>query len=430
MDILQSLPNEILAYIVSNLPVIDLINTCLVSHRLNAISQQFLFKDAIISTPANPGRISRTSPKARVRAVSSLQKLLRTLITPGRETLAAHVHSLTLNWVHPGSRVYGPTPQRPINDIDLLRPYPSSRALELQTPSKQVFLLLLRLTRLRTLSIIASVYPHHFEYFPFDAFTDMPASLFQSSFRFLREFRYNSTDAYCSISCKTLLLLLNLPSIRYINVQLIDESDITPEPSTVSTSPVTQLCFWEVAIRPCVLLSLLKIPRALTHFLYGTYKGHDSRGLLEFGPALEPLRETLQYLYLDLSLARGMEIEDTAPGLPYILSLGQWPKLRTVRCSLMLLLGSREQDRMLRLVDVLPHTLRMLQILPDHVYSIAMVVREVLGLLEQKRVVAPGLQKVAVTEVTGELGETLKAVCDAARVELVMDWSVETIART
>lgn len=430
MDILQSLPNEILAYIVSILPVADLISTCLVSHRFNAISQQFLFKDASVSTPRGPEPISPTGPNARDRAESSLEQLLRTLITPGRESLATHVHSLTLNWVHPGSRVYGPTPQRPVSDIDLFTPYPSSRTLELQKPSEQVLLLLLRLKRLRTLSIIASVYPRAFEGFPFDAFTDMPASFFQSSFRFLREFRYNSTDAYCSVSCKTLLLLLNLPSIRSINVQLIDESDITPGPATVSTSPVTQLSLWEVAIRPYMLLSLLKIPRALTHFLYGTYKRHDSRGLLEFGPALEPLRDTLQYLFLDLSLARGVEIEDTTPDLPYILSLSQWPRLRTVRCSLILLLGSREQDRMLRLVDVLPYTLCMLQILPDRVYSIAMVVKEVLGLLEKKNVVAPGLQKVAVTGVTGELCETLKEGCNAARVELMMDWSFETMVRT
>lgn len=174
-----------------------------------------------------------------------------------------------------------------------------------------------------------------------------------------------------------------------------------------------------------VLGQILKIPIALTHLsMVVEFEGYYN--LEFFIPALAPLQKSLQYLHIDFRDVRpGPEDEYVEPLLPYPEgSLREWVQLRTLRCSLMVLLGEGPLEGSPRLVDVLPVGLRELEILPDCFWSAGQAADEAVAMLAEKESAVPGLQRVAV-EMEMEGGRSAVVVqrlveaCEVAGVSFV-----------
>lgn len=278
----------------------------------------------------------------------------------------------------------------------------------------------------------------------------------------LREF----TSVQQGISSATFCKLLTLPRIRSIVVSLSkpyehednpDDADSSMYPSDISTcdsetifpsdisscssdvsyhrarspwsathflavasgtSTVTALRIRHTALASGALEHILTIPRALERFRYDcSYRSPDV-DLTAIGRALLPLRSTLQALWLGCGHHPVLDATHT------IGTLCGWPELYTVRVSLVLLLGGARRPGGLRLENLLPAGLRVLQVLPDKEWSLEAAVDVVVRLLRMKRVVLPMLESVAVLREVPkreEMWNMLVAACEDAGVELVPD---------
>lgn len=106
--------------------------------------------------------------------------------------------------------------------------------------------------------------------------------------------------------------------------------------------------------------------------------------------ALELLRNTLQHLHLDFVTEKGPHIND---GLTFVgRSLRTWPVLRSLGCGLMSLLGKQDEVGTLRLVTVLPLSLRELEILKDHYWTYGEAMIQAVELVDQMEMVVPKLE--------------------------------------
>lgn len=394
-------PNEISSQIVSFLSQHNLTSMSRVSHQMHEISQPVLYKEPCIITGSN-------SPP-------SLSILLRTLLTPGRETLSRHVRWLTLHWT---DMQYVPSQQSEREDA-LLTAAASSLGIAnpLTSAGAQVVLLLHLLTRLHTLHVIP---PHDRDSLDEFLSTDhaIPAAL-QS----VREFRWYSADSASGVSPTMLLTLLRLPSIRIIDIHMVAEIEV-PFPITngdaatnaMGTSTATHLEFTFGDISSWSLTRIMRVPRALTHFTYRAISGNRMGfGDMEFG--LAPMQSTLQHLDLDLFRCIGRRFHGAVQSVP-ICSLREWPVLRNVRCSLMVLVG---QDKS-RLADVLPRGLRALETVIDSFWTAEEVVHETVVMLQRKNEMLVGLKSVAVHvdwPKRPDIVERLGTACRGVDVELV-----------
>lgn len=90
-----------------------------------------------------------------------------------------------------------------------------------------------------------------------------------------------------------------------------------------------------------------------------------------------------------------------------------------MRCSLACPLGNGTEPHQLRLVDVLPLGVRELEILDD---ENPLAVAEVVGLLERKAELVPGLQCVTVHVQAGSQRSILMEACMRADVLLVTEY--------
>lgn len=392
-------PHEISAHILSFLTQHDLTSTSRVSRQLYEISQLLLYIEPCIITG------SKFPPP--------LYLFLRTLLTPGHETIAAHVRWLTVHWTDVQQNYSG----QPDTEITLFTLAASALGLPdpLTSGAAQVVLLLHLFPRLRILHVIPAHDRDKLDEF-LSADNATPLGL-QS----LREFRWYSADRRRGVSPTMLLTLLGLPSIRIIDVHMVTELEsLFPAPDAatlaMATSAATHLEFSFGEISTWTLSRILKVPRALTHLTYRAISGNHS-SLSEVADSLAPLRSTLQHLDLDLFRC----ISRDHHGAWQTESLGsfrEWPVLRNVRCSLMALLGKDET----RLADVLPRGLRALETVSDPFWTVEEAVCEVMAMLARKHVMLPHLRTVAVhvygpksQELVGRLG----AACTAAGVELV-----------
>lgn len=381
-------PHEISAHIVSYLPQSDLATISRVSHQLYTISQPLLYKEPCIIT-------GNQSPV-------SVYIFLRTLLTPGGEELVNHVRWLTLHWTNQEMDLL----REPDTDTLLL----TRRAASLGLPdpiwhsSALVVLLLRLLPRLQTLHVVPAHDRDHL-----DEFISTNRSALQS----LREFRWYSANWQSGVTPRMLFALLALPCIRIIDVHMVTELPLVAPAPGSSLATHLEFSFGQLSARSLGLVLL--VPRALTHFTYRAVSGHRT-SMAKLAEALRPVRDTLQHLDLDLFRCIGSSpggVRDDGS----IGSLKTWPALRSVRCSLVALVGSGE-----RLVDVLPLGLRALETVEDHVWKVEEVVREVVALVVGKQTAVPRLCTVAV-HVGGrkseELMVRLKGACVAGGVRLV-----------
>lgn len=409
MDILHWLPSEILLEILSSLPATDLASTSRLSHRLHDISQPLLFTAPCLTTSRDNAELTALP--------SSLESFLTILLSPRGRPLAVYVRSLTLHWTNAKRHCIGPRPHPLLDDLALLTPAPSPFALSSQMANTQVMLLLARLPHLQVLYVIdENRGTETFDDFIVEASTWlMPHS---HAFRSLREVCVSSTHRDYGVSQPTLHTLMMLPVIEDIDVSLSTLHYFDPSLFTTYSSTLTKLWLWGGILWPDELLWILRVPRCLTHFSCSLADRFD------FRPALVPLRSSLQCLYLKALYSGGLrpdeELSDLAVG-----SLREWTCLRTLRCSMVLLLGYGLQQERLRLVDVLPVGLCELEFLWDNEYPAEAVVVEVVELLAHRAELVPALKSVKVKWAVGTELEMLREACRTVNVEFIKDGAGE-----
>lgn len=408
---LDDLPYEILIDICSLLCCTDLASTSRTSRQLRAASESLLYRRPRVL-------ISYNDPMPR-----NLHIFLRTLLTAGCESLASRVRSLTLQWdeLHNDSSSNNNPGEIPQPECDIALFTAAASRLGLTLPqtleSMQVVLLLHLLPRLEVLEITPSNTRDAFGKF-MEAQNDVQnVKMLPPGLQSLREFSCCWTGSNRGVSPRTLRALMRLPSIRIILVHLADEIDLPVIMADAdATSTVTDLRLSNTVISTSSLALILRIPRALRHFSYSVTadRGFDLR---RFGEAFMAQQSSLQSLWLDFQDAT---IDGNIPIYP-IGSLRDWPMLTSVRCSLVVLLGTRLHPPQL-LHDVLPANIRELEILSDRYWPMPQAVGQLLLFLEHKAVVAPNLVRVAVRREcwkTPEMREALTKACEAANVELV-----------
>lgn len=407
MAINKSLPLEIHDEIFSYLPLSDLLRTSTVSHHMCQISQSLLFKD-----PALTNNVDWTKP-------SSLQLLLRTLLSPGGGKLAIYVRSLKVRWdewASPDSR--SKVPLVCPSGVCLLGDAAIRFGLDLSLTSKpsQLVLLLYLLPRLSILNIAPPddggqtcvVFSEFLEAHSMTQLTEtLPPGLQQ-----LSEFRFSSDHTTGRVSPTALLTILKLPRIRKVDVRLKDSSfPFLAAEAATATSTVTHLRLPLTFLDTRSLGSILKIPTGLTHFSY-------SRALpdreLYITQALRPLQASLQHLHFEW-----VAVEQP------IGSLRGWTALRTLSCSLPLLLGKEIGGDSPRLTDVLPVTLRELVIMREYYWDGTAAADQLEDLVRQKKRVVPELERLVVPFSDSQMWrdeqakDMLKVVCEGAAVALV-----------
>lgn len=408
---LEHLPYEILIDICSLLCCTDLASTSRTSRRLRAVSESLLYRTPRVL-------ISYNDPMPR-----NLHIFLRTLLTAGCESLATHVRSLTLQWdeLHNDGSSNDNPGEIPQPECDIALFTAAASRIGLTQPQTlegmQVVLLLHLLPRLEVLEITPSNTRDAFGKF-MEAQNDVQnVKMLPPGLQSLREFSCCWTGCDRGVSPRTLRALMRLPSIRIILVHLADEIDLPAiMADSDATSTVTDLRLSNTVISTSSLAFILRIPQALRHFSYSVTadRGFDLR---RFGEAFMAQQSSLQSLWLDFQDAT---IDGNVPIYP-IGSLREWPMLRSVRCSLVVLLGTRLNPPQL-LHHVLPAKIRELEILSDRYWPMPQAVGQLLSFLEQKAVVAPNLVRVAVRREcwkTPEMHKALTKACEAANVELV-----------
>lgn len=414
MPVLEQFPHEITAEILSYLPQSDLISTCSLSRYMRAISQPVLYRAPILA-------YNEAEPP------TPLQKLLRTLLSPGGETLAIYVHSFSIVYDGDDDNLDddddepdtpddspGLTPDA-LSTLAMLVAAATPLGLQqyLKYQDGQLLLLLHLLPRLKILHFI----PLHecgqsfFDFIDADMVA-LPADTLPHGLRQLREF-WCPAGGDAGISPSNLLTVLSLPCIRKIHTQVVKASSICFETAklAVATSTVTNLLFTEADNSQRSLECILKIPIALTHFAYSTGFSYPT---FHMGVALQPLRASLKHLHLEF---KDVPLE--------VGSLRDWPALQTIRCSLTVLLGKGPQKDSPRLSDVLPVGLRELAILRDRYWPVAVEVGMEVELLGQKAISVPALLTLGVDISQANLARdvryqsTLRGVCVATGVALV-----------
>lgn len=150
-----------------------------------------------------------------------------------------------------------------------------------------------------------------------------PTSAFQS----LRAVEYTPRHPDSGMNAKSLLVMLQHPSIESLDIALNLSGALPPNYGIIRTSSVTKLHLWNYGIAAGELATSLNIPRQLTHFsCNSTYD-------MPFGPAMSSVQASLQHLTL---MPRGHDGELCETG-----SLRAWPELRSLRCRLEHVLGDQ-----------------------------------------------------------------------------------------
>lgn len=125
----------------------------------------------------------------------------------------------------------------------------------------------------------------------------------------------------------------------------------------------------------------------------------------------------MQYLHLDFTTEGEPDVEDDLAFIGG--SLRTWPVLQTVICELMSLLSQRDETSTLRLVDVLPPSLRELEILQAHYWTYVERMTQAVELVAQVETVAPKLKCLVVVQCWDsdwQLEERLALLCKYAGV--------------
>lgn len=381
----NTVPSEILRQIFSYLGYTDLLNVSLTSSKWYPFSQELLYN-------------------APSFFPTSIVLFLRTVLTPGNNSLADHVRTLSITWQNHYAQPVDPA------DLHLFTAGVERSSLNrpLSLTDDHVALLLHLLPRVLVLDLCPPDSPSNYNQFLGLTSGNLPLAL-QS----VRQISCTWISHQRGVTSEMLLAIILLPSIRTIEVQILDEIE-DPYPAIHNkTSTVTRL---DISYSQISLLSLgyiLQLPRALTHLSFTSTITTDHTVLEELQTALDPVKNTLQMLEVDIE---GWHFGEDGPGSGRpVRSFRTWPVLCRLKCPLRLLLGDRYADPRLHLEDVLPHGIHHLEIGVDHQWTGEDVVEEFVRLVAQKAVVAPGLRN-AVWNDWGVLPELTKRLSDACEV--------------
>lgn len=291
---------------------------------------------------------------------------------------------------------------------------------ELNRINMTSILLLHLLPRLQSLDVAHLIGKVHF----MDALQMIPDDRLPTGLLSIQEF----DSLYQGVTPSFFYTLLRLPRIRGVTVRIIDSLDNgdsddgetnyhpdmstgSPWPPVYGSSNVTGLAIL-FAEFPCPTTSrIFKIPRALETLWYET--SCISAVLPDLGRALQPLRNSLQVLYL---ICPVLDMGDR--GSTTIGTLRGWPVLTAVTISLRVLVGG--PPGILRLEDVLPAGIRALTIVSDPSWSLEATVDVLVGLLSRKHTVLPALNSLKIPfaiEYDFELCKIVVAACQEAGVE-------------
>lgn len=373
MALLESLPDELFVQILSNLPNRDLATTSRVSRRLSNISQPLLYGKPHLTT-------SEQHP-------SSFDLFFHRLLTPTCESLGSLTHCLTIDWK--GHYTRGNNFNLPFHAAVRSRFALGDTTL---SDVKLVSLLLQLLPRLQALHLplpyvspSCRFSPHH----PYMMETlPLPPTL--------RRFTYEWYAPANWINIENLTSLLRLPRITSIATHVTLGQLLIGTPTALGafaaaagTSSLTHLTIPSgcSALQP--LRCLLGIPRALTHFTYHPSGVDFDFNFAGFGLALLPLKHSLTSLVLDFRLVDLSWVN--RPPITTIGSLRDWAALRSLTCSLPVLLASDSPG----LAEVLPAGIRELEILDDLEPPVGEAVKAVVELLGAKELVL-ALERVGV----------------------------------
>ncbi|KAL0639055.1 hypothetical protein Q9L58_001937 [Maublancomyces gigas] len=398
MATLNTLPYETLTQILSGLSNADLAHISCVSSRLCAVAEPLLYKAPCLSETTMAGRQR-----------SSLEIFLQTLLLPGRESLATYAKSLRVDRRRGSYRMY----EHEVLDPSVLPRSSQSHGTELVS-------LLHLLSSIQVLHIAPANACSDFTRLMEPCDGALPSTL-QLALRSLRIFRCASFNPM-GMRAQTVLTLLRLPCIRSIWTPVNRENGFIMRAPihTAAASSITDLRL-SGSIPIASLSYLLRDLAALTHFGYDAYVSDDF-DLQAFMAVLEPLRNSLQHLYLELTTDNEpyVELDDVFIGG----SLRTWPVLRTLSCGLVPLLGKGKQDDSLRLVDVLPPSLRELEVLSDNYWLCREVLLEALDLVGKKESVVPNLECLAIVNPFGARSvyqERLAILCESLGVRYKED---------
>lgn len=407
---LETLPNELLAGILSHLKCSDLASVSRVSRHLNAVAEPCLYHTVTLNSWSKPGP-------------SPFHIVLITLLS--RPRVANHIRDLGLHW-HSTPNVgflNDPSPHVLANHFTLIS---AAAAVGLDNPlhseEAQTILLLHLIPRLEVLNLMPP-YEH-------DLLTTFLQGQASTGLQSLREVKYYWDTTENGVNPALLLSLFALPAIRVLDVYFLNDAEADADTNHtddlahhIGTSTVTDLRFGYGDISPWAFDLILPIPRALTHFTYGAGASGSCRRFdsARFGQALMSAKFTLQSLVLCFAdMADTDDYDDTEEESPLLTigSLRDWPALCRIRCSLSPLLG-KERETLLQLVDVLPRVIREFDVGLDEFWSYGETLAKVCEMVKGR---GEGgllqLARVGVPVWWGVQGQ-LKAVCDAAGVAVV-----------
>lgn len=232
----------------------------------------------------------------------------------------------------------------------------------------------------------------------------------------LREFTYEWPAPNNLIELENLLTILRLPCIRSIvvhtSIHIYTEAAKTLIAAAAGTSSLTHLSIRCDSTRLQELQSILRIPRALTRFVYQPYHLCGGVNFAGLGLALLPLQNSLTSLHLDFRFSSPFW-QSSGPTTT-IGSLREWAALQTVTCKLRVLIARGSHG----LAAVLPAGIRELDILDDEDVPVGEAVKEVVALLAAVERV-PALERVRVyagRRKSKRLRRRLRNACWAERV--------------
>lgn len=424
MAVIQIMPNEILIGVFSHLYHQDLLATSLVSHTFHTLSQSPLYQEPHLRIDDLPRYDSFPSvpipqPEPGQEAVALFLRTL--LLAPGRDTLARYVKGLCVDLNVDRGRV------TPNATTDLLRKAASNLGFDdhpLSDQGAQIVMILRLLPQLTTLELRARDGQLGYGYEQVKASIMGPGTIpigLQNIHLFTSLLIFEGT----CVTPMILLALLRLPSIRRIAVSIGEDHSetemfMTAAALAAGTSLVTQLEMNIGDLRPKTLKTVLKIPKALTSFLYCVGgMGYGMEDLTQFGRALAPLQESLEHL--DLHFADMPSECDFLYGVNTIGTFRGWVNLRTLKMQLASLVGEPRND--LSLANLLPQGLSSLFVRDNCYWTGSDLVDQLTGALRQGALVALRMVTVVVTweYLPAEMEERLRCAYREAGVELVLD---------
>lgn len=349
MPTFLDIPNEILVQILFRLPLVDLLSTSLVCQRFRTNSVAPLYASPALVVGHDPG---------------SLQHLTRVLLDIS--LLGTHVRSLQLYPSHPASAT-----------ADL----PATR-IPFDDPLRRLGLDLTNFLPLLPHLKKIEIWPVDASFNLSSAYLQLTAAIHNDTLH-LHAFREFHSPEHTALTTDFFLALLRLPCMRVLVVCIQDHG--VENPTLVSaafavagTSSVTDLGLLDIDLTTTTstFAALLQVPRAIARLCFNSPPQHRPFSLRLFGQALAGISATPSLLNLHLSMQQdGLFDAHDGVGL-----LRGWRGLQCLGGPLVALLGRGQSG--VRLADVLPRGLRMLDVTGDVYWEGGRVVQELLALFE------------------------------------------------